>query len=414
MLRKCVQISLLLLIFVTVPLAAQLTDISDTQSFSHESVMFDFEGLSPNTHAGPLLSDWGITFQTGNESVPTVISVFVLGFSNLVVSNVPSTGDSSEHPLVINFRYPVSRVGFVARNGTESTTVTIRAFDQVGTELGSVEHSGLAGPTTLAVSTTNPQGIAKLSISYGGDQDPEQIDELRIEYVSRPEFVTYLAQVGDGPIPGGSVLRTVIVVSNLSNSTAEGAIDFFGDDGEPLTLQIGAHPAYSLLLSIPPLSSKTLTTRGETVAVGYARIRSNVPVEATSIFRILSDTGSVISEAGVGGATGSSTAVGVVQKFTAGNFDSGIAIVNTADQQAAGRVELYKQDGTLFAVNSDIASLVAKGHVAQFLTQIFPEVDNQPFEGTIRVVSDVPLAVVILRTSGGIVMSSLPVGSLEN
>jgi hypothetical protein len=350
MLRKCVQLSLLLLLAFTAPVAAQLTDVSGNPAFSNQSVKFDFEGLSQDTQVSRLFSAWGITFEQGQNGVPTVVPVFVLGFSNLVVSNVPPTGDSSDKPLVLNFAFPVYKVGFTARNGTEATTVTIHAFNSLGDELGSVEHTGLAEPTTIAVSTASPLGISKLSISYGSDEDPEQIDDLQFQYVSRPQFVTYLAQVGDGPVPGVGVLRTSIVVANLSNSTAQGSIDFFDGEGDPLDIQIGSSLSDSFTLSIPPFSSTTLVTRGEEVSVGYAKIQTNVPVQATAVFRTLSSSGAVLSEAGVGGTLGRVVSVGVVQKFTVGNFDSGIAIVNTSDRDSAGRIELYKQDGTLFAV----------------------------------------------------------------
>ncbi|MEJ2079388.1 MAG: hypothetical protein P8Z74_15510 [Acidobacteriota bacterium] len=414
MLRKCIPLFLLSLFVCTAPLAAQLVDVSGNPAFSVHSVKLDFEDLSQGAQASRLFSAWGVTFDQGTNGVPTLIPVFVLGFSNLVVSNVPPSGDSADKPLVLNFEFPVYKVGFVARNGTETTTVTVRAFGSAGNELGSIEHTGLADPTAIAVSTSSPLGISKLSISYGSEEEPEQIDDLQFQYVSRPQFLTYLAQVANGPVPTVGVLRTSIVVANLSNSTAEGSIDFFGGEGDPLDVQIGSSLASSFPLSIPPFSSTTLVTRGEEVVVGYAKIRSNVPSQATAVFRTLSANGAVLSEAGVGGALGRAVSVGVVQKFTVGNFDSGIAIVNTADQESTAQVQLYKQDGTLFATNNSIASLAPGGHAAKFLTQMFSEVDSQPFEGTIRVVSDVPLAVVILRTSQGLVMSSLPVGSLEN
>ena len=414
MLRKCIPLFLLSLFVCTAPLAAQLVDVSGNPAFSVHSVKLDFEDLSQGAQASRLFSAWGVTFDQGTNGVPTLIPVFVLGFSNLVVSNVPPSGDSADKPLVLNFEFPVYKVGFVARNGTETTTVTVRAFGSAGNELGSIEHTGLADPTAIAVSTSSPLGISKLSISYGSEEEPEQIDDLQFQYVSRPQFVTYLAQIGDGPIPGVGVLRTSIVVANLSNSTAEGSIDFFGENGDPLNIQLSSSLTNSVNLAIPAFSSATLTTRGEVVSSGYAQIRTNVPVQATAVFRTLSSDGTVLSEAGVGGAVGQSVSIGVVQKFTVGSFDSGIAIVNTSDQQASAWVQLYKQDGSLFATNNSIASLSPGAHAANFLTGMFPEVDSQPFEGTIRVVSDVPLAVVILRTSQGLVMSSLPVGSLEN
>jgi hypothetical protein len=106
--------------------------------------------------------------------------------------------------------------------------------------------------------------------------------------------------------------------------------------------------------------------------------------------------------------------VGAVQKTVAGNFDGGVAIVNTTNRQATAWVELYNQDGNREGINPQIASLGPGQHDAQFLAQMFPGIANQDFDGTIRVLSDVPLAVVILRIAVGQVRSSLPVGSTED
>src|SRR5690606_25201379 len=103
---------------------------------------------------------------------------------------------------------------------------------------------------------------------------------------------------------------------------------------------------------------------------GYAVIESNVPVEGTAIFRV-SSVGTVVTEAGVGSAQGRFRVVGAVQKFQSGNFDSGVAIVNTSDSESTGRIELYNEDGNLVASDNNLLSLAPGEHVARFLPQIF-------------------------------------------
>ncbi len=414
MLRKCIQMSLFVLLVFTAPLAAQLVDVSGHAGFSGESVRFEFSGLGDNSDASHALDAWGVTFGGGGNGTARVTGIVVLGFVDNRVRNVPTSGTSADKPMILNFEEPVLKVGFLASNGTAETQVSVTAYGPSGETIGSVQHAGLADPSVIEVSTSHAAGIAKLLISYGSASEAEEIDDLQIEYVDRPVFFTYLAQVGNGPIPTVGTLRSTLVVANLSNSTAEGQIEFFDDNGDPVDFQFGETEGSSFDLSIPPTASTTLVTAGSGLAVGYARIRTNVPVSGTGIFRTLSPTGSLISEAGVGTATGVYTALGVVQKVTAGNFDSGIAVVNVSGQAATAHLELFDQSRRLVASNSDVVSIGPGEHRSAFLSQIFPEVAQSPsFSGTIRLTSDVPLAMVILRTANQLVRSSLPVGSLE-
>ncbi|MFZ0429741.1 MAG: hypothetical protein WAO20_16615 [Acidobacteriota bacterium] len=413
MLRKFILVSMLLLLTFTVPLAAQLTDVSGHAGFSAESAKFEFSGLAENSDASRALARWGITFESGADGTARVVGVVALGFTDNRIRNVPPSGTSANRPLILDFQQPVSKVGFLAGNGGAGTEVSITAFDPAGESVGAVQHTGLAEPTVIEVSTSHAAGIAKLLISYGAAAEAEEIDDLQVQFVDRPQFETYLAQVANGPIPSVGILRTTLVVANLSNSTAQGEIEFFDDDGDPLQFQIGDTVASSFDLSIAAVSSVTLVTGGSNLAVGYARIRSNVPVEGTGIFRVLTDTGAVVAEAGVGSAAGTYTSLGAVQKVVAGGFDSGIAVVNVSSQASTARAELYDESGHLVATNPDVASIGPGEHRAAFLSQIFPQVAGSSFSGTIRLSSDVPMAVVILRAANGLVRSSLPVGSLE-
>jgi len=147
--------------------------------------------------------------------------------------------------------------------------------------------------------------------------------------------------------------------------------------------------------------------------VGYARIRTSVPVEGTAVFRLTSPSGAIASEAGVGSDSGRVDVLGAVEKIMADNFDSGIAAVNVGDSEAEADILLYDQNGDLVDINRSLLDLPAGGHTAGFLSSIFSTVQGEDFSGTIRIVSDVPIAVVIMRTAGGVVISSLPVGSQQ-
>jgi hypothetical protein len=414
-LGKIAFLSVILVSFTAV-LPAQLTEIASRDDLDTGSVEFDFEGPIYGASAGDILSRWGVYFSNGNVAVPTIMTIFdALGQSNNLLHNGDGSGGSANIPLVINLQFPASKVGFDMFNGDQNTQISVTAFDSLGNNLGSLQRTGLEDPAFFGVGTGNSVGISKVLLSYGADDKSEEIDNLIVEYVDRPGFTSYLAQIADGPIPGFGTFQTTIIVSNVSNSTASGELAFFDGNGNPLELDFGDGKKSSLDLLIPPSSSVTFVSSGTSlpVGVGYARIETTVPVDGTAVFRLTAPNGDVASEAGVGSDRGRVDAVGAVEKSLADKFDSGIAAVNTGGSAADAQILLYDQDGDLVAQNKDWLDLPAGGHTSGFLPNIFPDIENQDFSGTIRVVSNVPLAVVIIRTAEGIVISSLPVGSLQ-
>ncbi len=100
----------------------------------------------------------------------------------------------------------------------------------------------------------------------------------------------------------------------------------------------------------------------------------------------------------------------VVQRFVDGDFNSGVAVVNTSTtQEASLSIQLYdEQLGTL--IDSTRLPLAPGEHVARFLIELFPQFLSEYFSGTLIIFSDQPVALVTLRTRGGLVLSSLPGG----
>ncbi|GAB4235851.1 MAG: hypothetical protein Kow00109_09200 [Acidobacteriota bacterium] len=393
---------------------AQLADISDSPVFSGDSVLFDFDNYFDGSAAGSLLKAWGVLARGQQGSTPKVKTYVLAGTFNNVIANVPPDGsDSAGRALVLEFLQPVTKVGFTVGFGVPTgSQLSLQAFAPDGELLGEVTKSVGSGDT-VAVSTSHPEGIAKLLISLGNGPDPEEIDRLQLEFVTRDAFQVYLAQVGNGEIPGFGALRTTIVVTNLSASTAQAELSFFKSDGTPLSLRFAGTQASELDLEIRPGASVALTTEGPELGVGYARITSRVPVEATAIFRVVGEDGLVVTEAGVGSAQAAFLQTGAVQKENAQAFDSGIAVVNTGDTAAAVVIELLNESGNVVATNSSGVHLGPGQHTAAFLSQLFPGIANSDFRGSVRLTSAAPIAAVILRTKTGLVYSSLPVGSTE-
>jgi len=393
----------------------QLSPVTSPNDFDSSSVRLDFEGPSNGAPASQLLAGWGVIFPRGEWCVPVVNQTFFAGILNTFLVNEKPSGSSANQPLVINLRHPARKIGFFMGALTSQDQVTIQAYDPLGQNLGQISETGLVSPAFLGVETSSDRGIAKLLLSYGSSESAERIDFLQLEYKSRPLFETYLAQVGDGP-PGAGSLQTTVVVSNLTNSTAMGELAFFDEAGQPMQLLVNGTMGSTFDFNIESFSGNSFVTSGTspTVKVGWAKISSNVPVGGTAVFGILGADGSVETEAGVGTSAGSSYSIGAVQKTIEGSFDSGIAVVNISNQVATARIDAIDQDGDLVAINDQLLRNLQPGeHVARFLSQIFEDLADQDFDGTIRITGNAPLAAVILRTAKGKVLSSLPVGSTE-
>jgi len=151
--------------------------------------------------------------------------------------------------------------------------------------------------------------------------------------------------------------------------------------------------------------------------LGYAKVSSNVPVEGTGIFRTVDATGGIISEAGLSLEKGAYTYVGGVKQDIARGLSSGIAVVNISGGAINASIQLYDEDGDLVGTNVELLQLEDGGHRAVYLSEMFPQKAGQDFSGTIRIVSNGKVAGVILRSantgSGDVVVSSLPLGTLE-
>lgn len=390
---------------------------TDASIFSEESVKIDFENLADGARVATVYDGWGVQFSVSDQSQPATHTIASsLGTFNNVVRNVNPQGSSANVPLILNFFHPVSKVGFILGNGTGATEATISAFGPDGTSLGSVQQDQLDEPQFVGISTDDPAGMSKVVISYGAAAEEEQIDDLTFEYLVREAFEVALAAVGDGPIDATSMFRTTIVISNLTNSTAVGEITFFRGEGVATSITVedegGLVTGNSFDFAIQPFRSRTLVTTGESDPIfsGYARIGSNVPVEATAIFQVVTPEGELLTEAGVGSAVGKVIAVGAAQRFTVGNLNSGIAVVNLGSAAGTASVRLRSETGT----TSNIGIPLEPGeHQARFLSEMFPQFDTADFQGTLTITSSQPLALIILRTAEGLPFSSLPVGSTQ-
>ena len=278
------------------------------------------------------------------------------------------------------------------------------------------------------VESTSGKGISKLVIDYGDVEREESILALRVDFVSGPPvFELYIPQVGDGAamVKGQTAsLRSVLRISNLlerlsrdpgpNDGQTSGILEFFDNDGEPLPLNLkGGTKTSSVELSLESRRTLAIETDGTTdpVASGYARFTTDSPVAATAEFRIVTETGEIVTEAGISAVRPMLRSVGPVVSTLQASLDTAIALVNPSkDEDANVRIRITPSEP---GVARQVPLYPDAGHhQAVFLRELFPSLPED-FEGTLHISADIPVVATTLRAKEGLPLSSLSLDSLE-
>ncbi len=222
----------------------------------------------------------------------------------------------------------------------------------------------------------------------------------------------FFAHLADG---GGQ--RTLLTLTNDNRSApAEGRASFFGTDGMPLPLAIeGVGVTSDVEFMIPAGGSIGLQSMGApTAQAGWVRVTSDQPLSGSEVFQFVDDqTGLVAFEAGVGNSPGTGRTRTFVQLFFPPDrpmtISTGVAVANLSAVESAEIVVTLAD-----AAGTDLGevqfTLPPRGQRARFLQELFDDETFSGFSGTLRVRSQLPIAVTALRTQGGFQLSSLPVG----
>ena len=405
--------------FVTSHAFAQLEKFTDRQLFSDSVITLRFGFTPSGIEATELYSQLGVSFHAdvGSPVIGTVVTAQVLPPTiEAVIRTGPDDVLSGGIPLVVTFQYPLSRVGFTLGNGEENTVVQLTAFTRDTTLLGSVQQdqiSRIKGPF-VGLETTHPSGISTVIIDYGDDEQPEQLNDLLVEYREAQVFKTCVAQIADGKVGEDGTLQTIIKVASFLPSTSVTA-KLYDQIGSALDLEFtDGSVANNLEFRLSSRwASRTfeITGKSDPVKVGYACFESDRPVTAQTIFRTKGIISQSLSEAGVEAVVGKPVTVGFIERVILDDINSGVAIANVGTQDAS--IQFYlKAEGT--SVGSTVLGIaLPKGHQQSlFVSELFEEVGNG-FKGILRIASTQPLAVTILRTVEGVAVSSLTLGSTQ-
>ena len=193
------------------------------------------------------------------------------------------------------------------------------------------------------------------------------------------------AHLGDGEFPGEDrpFQTTYTMVHNSSlQEPINGVLEFFDDEGDTQELEIDGVTASQFPFQLARGRVKRFVTSGAgPLKNGWARIRAEQPIVATSSFGIIREDGTVITDVGVGESVLGTEFT--IFADTTEDRNTGLALANpNQDQTIAVRLTLRDTEGTTLSQTE--IELEPFGHVARFVDELFPGFANiNEFEGTI-------------------------------
>ena len=210
----------------------------------------------------------------------------------------------------------------------------------------------------------------------------------------------FFAQIGNGQV-GTIGLQTAMNLANVSASQVPVQLDFFDDNGDPMVLRIdglGTDSTFNFALASG--ESRVLETTGEGgIQVGYARITSEEGLGGSAVFsRIDLPSGLLETESGVPVSQLGNNFFLFVD--TTGDAETGLALANPA-AGPAGAPPAMLDVKLLDMAGQEIArrelELATGQHTAQFVTQLFPDVEGAgEMRGLLAIASPVPIVAVTL------------------
>ncbi|GAB4238513.1 MAG: hypothetical protein Kow00109_12960 [Acidobacteriota bacterium] len=271
-------------------------------------------------------------------------------------------------------------------------------------EAGPVVY-GLQASTTLAAEVTAANvddfpGFLDDFLSgrlYVNVHTPDHPDGAIRGQLPAPPYALYFPQFGNGggvgaaqEGPAEGFTSSIVLVNQSTTTAVEGVLYFMDQDGMPLAVGLEGQggvippgePVSMVPFEIPPLGARVVTTNGQgPLVVGSAEVLSNGPVAGIVRFKIPG-----IGIAGFGSADPVQRAVAPVR--IAGALRTAVAIRNNETYPITVSLELRDPDGTpsgLVGPGNNFAEVTipANGRVAQFIDELFPQLEGQDFVGTL-------------------------------
>jgi hypothetical protein len=249
-------------------------------------------------------------------------------------------------------------------------------------------------------------GFLGTAIRLNGDQF------TTIPVADRPSDgnqVRILPQVAFGGPASGLNMKTVLYLTTNVSTGVFGTADIFDNDGNPLSASAdGAAPSASIAITVGGNQVRRIVLSGDaTLRSGWIRLTlsGSVHLIANAVFQTFNGL-NLASEASV--LDSASITHGLIYVTVhRGAANVGVAFANAQSSPNTINLSLFNSAG--FSAGTRSITLPANGHLAQFVTEIFPEVAAQnDFDGALSINSASSFSALALHLSSDKV-ATLPV-----
>lgn len=223
--------------------------------------------------------------------------------------------------------------------------------------------------------------------------------------------IRILPQVAFGGPSTGLNMTTILYFTTNVSTGVFGTADIFDNDGNPLPASAdAAAPSSSLTFTVPGNRvSRVVLTGDQTLRSGWIRLTlpGSVHLIANAVFQTFNGS-TLASEASV--LESAPINRGLIYVSTrSGAANVGIAFANSQSASNTITLDLFNRTG--FVAGSRQITLPPNGHLAQFVTEIFPELAAlTDFDGALSIHSSTVFSALALRLSSD-KLASLPVAA---
>ena len=262
--------------------------------------------------------------------------------------------------------------------------------------------------SSSACNLAGGNGFIATAVRINGDQ------LTTIPVADRPDGgsqVRILPQVAFGGPATDINIKTVLYFTTNVSTGVFGTADIFDDDGNPLPASAdGAAPASSITFTVPGNRVTRVVLSGDdTVRSGWLRLTlpGTVHLLVSAVFQTFAGS-DLVSEASV--LESVPLARGLIYvKSQSTSQDVGVAFVNPQTSPAAIDLRLLNRNGDV--IGNQQITLPSNGHVARFVTEIFPQLASLPdFDGALSLHGAAIFAATALRLTGAKI-AALPIAS---
>jgi sugar lactone lactonase YvrE len=380
-------------------------------------VSLSTDGASASIEAG-----YG-RIQAGADGIPAALAIFSYRSGGYLVSEtgVPATPPQTSGRIYAEMNRTLETGWAMANPNNQTATIHFFYTDMEGNDLGA--GTATIGPNEqiarfLNEAPFNTFGSPTFEGTFSFVSDvPVGVIAIRGLVNERQEFLMSTLPVIDttlvptnqsSVVPhfvNGSGWVTEILLINPTHTTLTGTLDFRSDSGSLTTMTAGGQSGTTFNYSIPPRSSRRLSTDGAGPVTSGSVVVNPITGVTPVPFVIFSNrtAGTTVSEAAVQSTSGTAFQVYVESSGTngePGNIQSGIAVTNKSSSPSTVTFELTDMDGSNIGLPVPLSrDLPGLGHLAQFLAEFFPALP-ETFKGVLRISAEAPAGISVVGLRG--------------